>query len=63
MVSTSTYRAWAKAYDGDLAGDITRWRADGTSVERIAQRLREGGVTITTRTLYRWLSTEIEAAS
>ena len=63
MPARATLPIWTLAYDGDLEADVIRWRDhDGISVELIAEMLRSRGVDISTRTLYRWLSSGFAAS-
>lgn len=51
----STFDLADKALGGQLEESLSAWRADGLTIDRIAQRLQGDGIDVSRETVRRWL--------
>lgn len=64
MARTGTYPVYDRLLDGRLGDTLLGWKAEGTSVEDMAFRLRlDHDIKVSVSTVHRWLGiAETEAA-
>lgn len=51
----STFDLANIALGGQLEGSLSEWRAEGMTIDRIAQRLQSDGIDVSRETVRRWL--------